>query len=153
MAKPIINIATIKAITIKKVNVERKSSTFTKIGKKRQAVIFKDDNILKARLTQSPVEDEVIKEFHVLPLTPDSFTPKGKIYVFAKKLDKNKRHICIIRNSVIANTYYGSPNQYDTLYEGLLIDGHIVRKDGKYYFNYENLIAFTEQGAHINALV
>lgn len=153
MAKPIININAIKAINSKKVNIERKSSIFTKIGKKQQAVIIVDDNVLKARLTQSPVEDEVIKEFHVLPLTPDSFIAKGKTHVFSKKLDKNNRHICIVRNSVTANVYYGAANQYDTLYEGLLIDGHIVRKDGKYYFNYENLIAFTEQGAHINVIV
>ena len=45
----------------------------------------------------------------------------------------------------------GLDTQYDVLKEGILIQGHIVEKDNKKYFNYEKLIAFTENGSHLNA--
>ena len=36
----------------------------------------------------------------------------------------------------------GSPDRYDALKENLLIAGHIIRKNGKMYFNYENLVKY-----------
>lgn len=150
MAKQLIHSFAIKAVAVNK--VKRESKSFTKVGKKCQAVVIKDDDILKARLTTSPVADseETLNEFLVLPLTPNSFNLKGKTKVFFKEKDKYGHYVCVIRNELTAKLHPGVSTRFDTLHEGLLISGHVVKKDGKQYFDYEDLVAFTELGAHID---
>ena len=135
-----------------KIKVKRKNNSFTKIGKKCNAVIINHDDELKAKIITSPVEDSVQQEFLVLPLTPDSFNLKGKTYVFAKNKDEYGHYICIIRERINSIINPGLDTQYDALKEGLLISGHIVEKDNKRYFSYENIVAFTENGARITNL-
>lgn len=150
MAKQLIHSFAIKDVTVNK--VKRESKAVTKVGKKCQAVVIKDDDILKARLTTSPVTDseETLNEFLVLPLTPDSFNLKGKTKVFLKEKDKYGHYVCVIRDELTAKLHPGVDTQFDTLHEGLLISGHVVKKNGKQYFDYEDLVAFTELGTHID---
>lgn len=145
MNKPNINFG-IKLAS--KPKIKRNTESYIKIGGKCEAVVIKDNNELKARLTTSPVEDS--NEYLVLPFTPNSLNLKGKTHVFAKYKDEYNHRICIIRDKTSANVNPGVPAQYDVLSENLLISGHIVSKDGKKYFNYEKLIAFSEKGLHIS---
>lgn len=136
-----------------KVKVKRESSSSsTKLGKFCLAVVFKDEDKLKARLITSPVEDnDWFTEFHVIDFTEESFNLRGKTHVFLKERDKYGHRVCVIRNGY--KKVYLSPGldtQYDTLYEGLLVKGHIIKKNGKHYFNYEQLVAYTEYGVHID---
>ena len=150
MAKQLIHSFAIKAVAVKK--VKRESKTVTKVGKKCQAVVIKDDDILKARLITSPIENnkELLNEFPIIPFTSNSFNLKGKTYVFCKNKDEYGHNICIIRDKLIAKLHPGLNSQYYVLRENLLISGYIIKKDNKYYFDYEDLIAFTEYGAHID---
>lgn len=152
MSKQLVHNFSIKPAFIAK--IKRESRTSIKVGKMCHGVIIKDaDGILKVRLTQSPVEerdDKETSEFRVLPLTPKSFVLKDKTYVFAKFKDKYNHPICIIRTETTAHLHPGLNTQYDALREGLLIAGHVVKRDDKYLFDYEALVAFTELGAHIN---
>ena len=150
MAKQFIHSFAIKAVAVNK--VKRESKAVTKVGKKCQAVVIKDNDVLKARLTTSPVagSKETLNEFLVLPLTPNSFNLKGKTKVFLKEKDKYGHYVCVIRDELTAKLHLGVDTQFDTLHEGLLISGHVVKKDGKQYFDYEDLVAFTELGAHID---
>lgn len=149
MAHKLIHSFAIKLVSPSK--VKRESKSFIKVGRKCQAVVILDDKQWKARLTTSPVEDERIPdEFLVLPFTDSSLSLKGKTHVFLKEKDKYGRYVCIIRNKLNAELHPGLNVQYNVFHERLLISGHIVKKEGKHYFEYEELIAFTENGAHIN---
>lgn len=145
----------IPKFTIKPIVIHKVSKKFTKVSRKCNAVIIKDtDDTFKARLTSSPVEGDegnIPQEYLVLPLTPDSLKLKGKTHVFSKNKDKYGHHICFIRERMNAIINPGLDTQYDVLKEGILIQGRIVEKDNKKYFDYEKLIAFTENGGHLNA--
>ena len=41
-----------------------------------------------------------------------------------------------------ANLSPGLPTQYNVIHENLLLAGHIIRKNGKMYFEYEDLVAY-----------
>lgn len=86
--------------------------------------------------------DELSNEQLILPFTEKSLDLKGKLYVFLKKKDKYGHPVCIIRNDNISNISPGLSTQYDTIHENLLIAGHIIRKNGKMYFEYEDLVAY-----------
>ena len=136
-----------------KVKVKRESvSSSTKLGKLCLAVVFKDEDKLKARLVTSPVEDNNwFTEFRVIDFTEESFNIRGKTHVFLKEKDKYGHRVCVIRRRY--NEIYLSPGldtQYDAILEGLLVKGHIIKKNGKHYFNYEQLVAYTEYCAHID---
>lgn len=144
--------------TIKPAIIAKHKTTknFSKVSKKFYAVIIKDkDDTFKARLTISPLEESedkgfIPQEYLVLPLTPDSLILKGKTHVFSKNKDKYGHYICYIRERINSIINPGLDSQYDVLKEGILISGRIVEKDGKNYFNYEELIAFSENGGHLN---
>ena len=144
----------IPKFTIKPIVIHKVSKKFTKVSRKCNAVIIKDtDDTFKARLTSSPVEGDegnIPQEYLVLPLTPNSLKLKGKTHVFSKSKDKYGHYICFIRERMNAIINPGLDTQYDVLKEGILIQGRIVEKDNKKYFNYEKLIAFTENGGHLN---
>ena len=149
MAHKLIHSFAIKLISTTK--VKRESKSFIKVGRKCQAVVILDDKQWKARLTTSPVEDERIPdEFLVLPFTDSSLSLKGKTHVFLKEKDKYGHYICVVRDKLTAKLHPGLNIQYNVFHEGLLISGYIVKKKGKHYFEYEELIAFTENGAYIS---
>lgn len=151
MSRQLVHNFTISATKISK--IRRANKTFTRFGKKCHAIVIKDNGALKARLISSPVEEHDvfdISEFKVIPFTPNSFNLKGKTHVFLKRKDKYGHYICIIRNNVIANRHPGLTSQYNALREGLEVAGHIAKQGDDFYFDYENLIAFKENGAYIN---
>lgn len=89
--------------------------------------------------------DELSNEQLVLPFTEKSLDLRDKTYVWLKKKDKYGHNVCIIRDSISAHLHPGIPEQYDVFKENCLLSGHIVRKDGKMYFNYEDLVATNYQ--------
>ena len=144
MAKQLVHSFAIKIAS--PVKAVKNKSTSGKISRKCLAVVIIEDNVLKARITTSPVEEQ--PEYLVIPFTEDSYDLKGRTHVFLKEKDKYGS-ICIIRDIFEANINPGSLSQYDALKEKLLISGYIIRKEGKLYFKYEELVAFTEKGTYI----
>lgn len=119
-------------------NISRKCLAVVKeIDGEFKAVINLDKKYI--RLKEG---DELSNEQLVLPFTEKSLDLRDKLYVWLKKKDKYGHNVCIIRDSFTAHLHPGIPTQYDVFKENILISGHIVRKDGKMYFNYEDLVAF-----------
>lgn len=121
------------------------------VSRKCYAVVIVDNGEFKAKIKNVTTENEdVAKEFIVIPFTEKSLSLKDKIYVFNKTKDKYNKLVCIIREPVKANINYGTKKQYDVLKEGLLLSGFIIKDKGKLYFDYKNLIAFNENSPHLN---
>ena len=122
-------------------------STGSNISRKCYAVVKEIDGEFKAvininkeyvRLKEG---DELSNEQLVLPFTEKSLDLKHKTYVFLKNKDKYGHYVCIIRDRNTAHFFAGIPTQYNTIHDNLLIAGHIIRKNGKMYFEYEDLVA------------
>lgn len=133
---------------------KRFSNTYKRIGKVREAEVQLINGELRA--FTSPVEEmcdddaSITLEYVALPFTPKSLELKGKTNVFLKGRDEHGKRVCVIRSAFKANTSPGIEDQYDALIPGLLISGHIVSNNGKHYFEYENLLAYTAKGAKID---
>ena len=135
------------------INVASKSkrkfkSTGNTISRKCYAVVKEIDGEFKAvininkqyiRLKEG---DELSNEQLVLPFTEKSLDLKDKIYVFLKEKDKYGHYCCVIRDEFTAKWHPGLPIQYNAVHENLLLAGHIIRKNGIMYFEYEDLVAY-----------
>ena len=136
--------------TINLAKNKTKPKTTTKKSKRMFGVVIEDDGVLKCRI-QTNTEDEDI-QYEVLPFTDMSFDLKNKTHVFLKNRDKYGKRVCIIRDKSKAFLYSGQHPEYKVLDKGLLISGYIITINNKRYFNYDNLVAFHELGAHINEI-
>lgn len=123
-------------------------STGNTISRKCYAVVKEIDGEFKAiinidkhyiRLKEG---DELSNDQLILPFTERSLDLKDKLYVFLKEKDKYGHNVCIIRDAMTARISPGLPTQYNAVHDNLLIAGHIVRKNGKMYFEYEDLIKY-----------
>lgn len=135
------------------VKVIKKSNVNSRASRKCFAIVIEEDGTLKAKVSTSPVkvnDEKVNKEFLLLPLTDDSLNLKGKRYAFLLNKDRYNHYVCVIRDTFKSLFAFGTLNMYRALRPGLLISGHIVRNNGKMYFDYEQLIAFSENSVHIN---
>lgn len=118
------------------------------ISRKCYAVVKEIDGEFKAVINinkqhiRLKEEDELSNEQLILPFTERSLDLKDKIYVFLKEKDKYGHYVCIIRDTMTANLSPGLPIQYNTVHENLLLAGHIIRKNDKMYFEYEDLVAY-----------
>ena len=138
----------IPTFTIKPTSKSKRESKLTgsNISRKCYAVVKEIDGEFKAvinidkKYIHLKEGDELSNEQLILPFTKRSLDLKDKIYVFLKEKDKYGHYICIIRNIMTANLSPGLPTQYNTVHENLLLAGYIIRKDGKMYFEYEDLV-------------
>lgn len=124
---------------------------YTKVGSKQLAVVIIENGIFKARLTTSPVEET--QEFKVVDFTPRSLELKGKSCVFYKNKDKYNHNVCYMRDATTSKHNPGTTDQYDVFKENILISGHLYRKDGVLYFDYEKLMAFKANGTRLDELM
>lgn len=139
----------IPTFTIKPASKSKRESkpTGSNISRKCYAVVKEIDGEFKAvininkQYVRLKEGDELSNEQLILPFTERSLDLKGKIYVFLKEKDKYGHYVCIIRDIMTANLIPGLPIQYNTVHENLLLAGHIIRKNGKMYFEYEDLVA------------
>lgn len=139
----------IPTFTIKPASKSKRESkpTGSNISRKCYAVVKEIDGEFKAvininkQYVRLKEGDELSNEQLILPFTERSLDLKGKIYVFLKEKDKYGHYVCIIRDTMTANLIPGLPIQYNTVHENLLLAGHIIRKNGKMYFEYEDLVA------------
>lgn len=122
--------------------------TCSNISRKCYAVVKEIDGEFKAVININKQHirlkkgDELSNEQLILPFTERSLDLKDKIYVFLKEKDKYGHYICVIRDTMTANLFPGLPTQYNVVHENLLLAGHIIRKNGKMYFEYEDLVAY-----------
>ncbi len=122
--------------------------TGSNISRKCYAVVKEIDGEFKAVININKQHirlkegDELSNEQLILPFTEKSLDLKGKIYVFLKEKDKYGHYVCMIRDIMTANLAPGLPTQYNVVHENLLLAGHIICKDGKMYFEYEDLVAY-----------
>lgn len=134
------------------INIASKSKreskpTSSNISRKCYAVVKEIDGEFKAiinidkKYIYLKEGDELSNEQLILPFTEKSLDLKDKTYVFLKNKDEYGHFVCVIRNNNIAHLSPGTPTQYNAVHENLLIAGHIIRKDGKMYFEYEDLVA------------
>lgn len=121
--------------------------TGNNISRKCYAVVKEIDGEFKAVINIDKQHirlkkgDELSNEQLILPFTKRSLDLKDKIYVFLKEKDKYGHYVCVIRDITTANLFPGLPTQYNAVHENLLLAGHIIRKNGKMYFEYEDLVA------------
>lgn len=134
------------------INIASKSKRGSKptgnnISRKCYAVVKEIDGEFKAIINIDKQHirlkkgDELSNEQLILPFTKRSLYLKDKIYVFLKEKDKYGHYVCVIRDTTTANLFPGLPTQYNAVHENLLLAGHIIRKNGKMYFEYEDLVA------------
>lgn len=122
--------------------------TGSNISRKCYAVVKEIDGEFKAVININKQHirlkegDELSSEQLILPFTERSLDLKGKIYVFLKEKDKYGHYVCVIRDTMNAELHPGLPTQYNTVHENLLLAGHIIRKNGIMYFEYEDLVAY-----------
>lgn len=122
-------------------------STGSNISRKCLAVVKEIDGEFKAVINIDNKHiylkegDKLSNEQLVLPFTEKSLDLKDKIYVFLKNKDKYGHYVCVIRDRNTAHFFPGTSIQYNTVHDNLLIAGHIIRKNGKMYFEYEDLVA------------
>lgn len=119
-------------------NISRKCYAVVAIidGEYKAIVNYKKESICICE------NEDLSNEQLVLPFTEESLSLKDKPYVWAKQKDKYGHNVCIIRDYMTAHLHPGVDGIYDAVRENLLIAGHIVRKNGKMYFEYEDLIAY-----------
>lgn len=138
---------TINIVSKPKKHITSKNSNSI-ISRKCLAIVSKIDDEYKAIINYDASSNT---EKIVIPFTKKSLELKNKEYVWLKDKDEYGHNVCIIRDSQKAFLYPGLDTQYNAIRENLLIAGHIVRIDGKMYFEYETLIAFNyKSNAHIN---
>lgn len=131
-----------------KPKVKNSNISFNKCSRKCYAVVVKIDNEFKAVVNIDGNYDSVIEgdQFSnsrlTLPFTEESLDLKDKTYIFLKTLDKSGKKPTVIRTKEQCHRQPGLPTQYDAVKENLLIAGHIVRKNGKMYFDYEDLVKY-----------
>lgn len=119
-----------------------------KCSRKCYAVVIKIDNEFKAVVNIDGNYDSVIEgdQFSnsklTLPFTEESLDLKGKTHVFLKDVDETGKQPVVIRTESQCRLHPGLPTQYDAVKENLLIAGHIIRKNGKMYFDYEDLVKY-----------
>ncbi len=118
-----------------------------KISRKCLAIVVKIDNEFKAIINYEKNHicikegDTLSNEQIILPFTEQSFNLKNKIHVWLKEKDKYGYKVRVTRTEHIARLSPGTSTQYDVFKENMLILGYIIRKDGKMYFEYKELVS------------
>ena len=122
----------------KSVNVSRRClAVVTKINGEFKAIVNYDKKDVDVTDTYSLNNEQLI-----LPFTDESLDLHNKTYVWSKEKDSSGHYTCIIRNKITAKLSPGTKTQFDAIKENNLICGHIVRKNGTMYFDYEDLISY-----------
>lgn len=133
---------------VSKPKIKNNNKCSNKRSRKCYAIVIKVDNEFKAVVNIDGNYDSIIEgdQFSnsrlTLPFTEESLDLKDKTHVFLKKVDKLGKHTVIIRTEKQCHWFPGLPTQYDAIKENLLIAGHIVSKNGKMYFDYEDLVKY-----------
>lgn len=141
-------------INIAKKSVKRKLDNYVKVSRKCLAVIKIIEDEFKAIINidnhniKLHEGDELSNEQLVLSLTEQSFDLKGRQYVWYTRKDKYNNDVCLIRDIDYSLLHPGLPHQYKAIKENLLLSGYIVRKNGRLYFNYEDVISFNYRSNH-----
>lgn len=141
-------------INIAKKSVKRKLDNYVKVSRKCLAVIKIIEDEFKAIINidnhhiKLHEGDELSNEQLVLPLTEQSFDLKGRQYVWHTRKDKYNNDVCLIRDIDYSLLHPGLSHQYKAIKENLLLSGYIVRKNGRLYFNYEDVISFNYRSNH-----
>ena len=131
-----------------KPKIKNNDESFNKCSRKCYAVVVKIDGEFKAVVNIDGNYDSVIEgdQFSnsrlTLPFTEESLDLKDKTHVFLKKVDKSGKQPVVIRTGDQCHYHPGLPTQYDAVKENLLIAGHVIRKNGKMYFDYEDLVKY-----------
>lgn len=131
-----------------KPKVKNNDTSFNKYSRKCYAVVIKVDNEFRAVVNIDGTYDSVIEgdQFSnsrlTLLFTEESLDLKDKTHVFLKNVDKLGKQPVVIRTENHCHYHPGLSTQYDAVKENLLIAGHIIRKNGKMYFDYEDLVKY-----------
>lgn len=111
----------------------KKKPQVTKCTNMAYCVCVKRDDGYYARINTSKGEKEI-------DFTPKSHNLKDRLIVFTKKLDKNKKPICVHRNEVTARYSPGISSQYTPFNNNYIYSGYVVKRNGIYYFDMKECI-------------
>lgn len=136
------------------INIASKPKTIRKstkrVSRKCYAVVVKDGNTFKARVA---LNNDETPEYLLLPFTEESFSLRGKEYVYTVKNYEHNRPILVIRSYADSLKKPGLVTQYTPFKEGILIAGIIIENKNVKEFSYEDFVASTEGGTHINPVL
>lgn len=108
-----------------------------KISRLCTGVVVIDNGDFHIRISTN--NDADYPDHIVIPFTKDSLSLKGKIIVFSHKKDKTGRYVRYIRDERWCKLHPGLPTQYSAVIEGEICSGHVVRINGKLYFDMKNV--------------
>lgn len=74
-----------------------------------------------------------------VPFTPNSYNLKDRLYVFERKKGEHG-YVCVVRDADRAKMNPGDPERYVPFAPGWTVKGHLVKKDGKMYFRFKNIV-------------
>ncbi len=103
------------------------------------------DGEFKIKLDITTLKPEIIDEGQpdilVLSFTEESYDIVGVSTVFNRVPDKNGRYTRYIRNETKAKFHPGDPSRYVPFCRNWVCSGHIVKRDGKLMFDFNECIA------------
>ena len=103
------------------------------------------DGEYKIQLDIRLIKPDIINDAHpdilVIPFTEESYELKGLTSVFSRTCDKQGRYTRYIRNEIKAKFHPGDPDRYVPFCHNWVCSGHIVRRDGKLMFSFNECIA------------
>ena len=101
--------------------------------KKLEAICVIEDNIYYAIVK---VNDNKLK----LEFTDKSYSLLNRDIVFSKIKDEHGRYIRFIRNKIQSSFFPGSSNNFVPFSHNWIINGYVVKINGKEYFDFVDLI-------------
>lgn len=103
------------------------------------------DGEYKIRLDVTTLKPNIIDKCQpdilVLDFTEESYDIVGVTTVFNKVPDKNGKYTRYIRNETKAKFHPGDPDRYVPFCRNWVCSGHIVRRNGKLMFDFNECIA------------
>lgn len=102
------------------------------------------DGEFKIQLDITALKPEIIDrgkpDILVLDFTEESYNIVGVSAVFDRVPDKNGMYVRYIRNETDAKFHPGDPNRYVPFCRNWVCSGHIIRRDGKLMFDFNECI-------------
>lgn len=96
---------------------------------------------LDAKVLKPDIIDKGQPDILVLRFTEESYELKGVTSVFSKKPDNKGRYTRYIRTETNAKFHPGDLEHYVPFCHNWVCSGHIVRRDGKLMFDFNECIA------------
>lgn len=131
-----------KLVPKKRVIREQNKKLTTKLVK---GICIKEGDIYKIKLDITTLKPDIISkgqpDILLLEFTEESYDIKNMTSVFSRVPDKNGKYTRYIRSESKAKFHYGSNETYIPFCVNWVCSGHIVRRNGKMMFDFNECIS------------